>query len=703
MASLFLAGAQIALNSFVQTLRVAKTDLSSLTTVQDKLQAVFNSRRTIPTETLKYIGELNNLVQTMQTQGMPKADIDRVKEHIELVRKRIPLEHMSAALEEAKSGHLKRGWEYARQVYAEYTKVSQNLIDANASLVYRRQLLIDTLDVSGRTGVSFDKVTQAAKALVNYGMDNSRTWRSNLETIVAMERGLGLSVDKAAQLAAIVENRLGQGFKEAADLVARLVDKTSLNAEEAQELVQQIGRASSLLGNATGQYREVSEVIGKTESALKEVGVPVGALRDILIRMGTTPQGMAAGGIIGSYGGELLKSGANVRKAIGNLRDVLMQMDKLDATSRTITLQVYAQIFGTTADNLAAMAVGLRKTSDTLDARTTVESRFRNQMQATSQTAGQLAEQFNTLVYKGFEPIIFVVNKLLTVLLEWVTAFNDSPISKPIMAALATTAALGGLASFGKLAFSVAGNLARAGASLGFIGKTAALPGGVIGVGVAGVAAGASLAAISWVLYKWYDLYKTNEENKEIQMLVTQKEADELARKQVRAEAAIVSGNVEEMANALYGRLKDGMRGGGYLEAYRKSENLDPSKPDDMAKVQARLDQMIEPFVKNYKETAVLRTLSTDPPGGDLKAVAREIVLMREGIAQASKDYLNFLERNGREMQRRAEEAKANEKAALVESTLDGALLKAWNETPAQKQQITLFGLPFALPQSYHP
>lgn len=686
MASLFLAGAQTALNSFVQSLRVAKTDLSGLTTVQDKLQAVFNSRRAIPTETLKYIGELNNLVQTMQAQGMPKADIDRVKEHIELVRKRVPLEHMSAALEEARSGHLKRGWEFARQVYAEYAKVSQNLIDANASLVYRRQLLIDTLDVSGRTGVSFEKVTQAAKALVNYGMDNSRTWRSNLETIVAMERGLGLSVDKAAQLAAIVENRLGQGFKEAADLVAQLVDKTSLNAEEAQELVQQIGRASSLLGRATGQYREVSEVIGKTESALKEVGVPVGALRDILIRMGTTPQGMAAGGIIGSYGGELLKSGANVRRAIGNLRDVLMQMDKLDATSRTITLQVYAQIFGTTADNLAAMAVGLRKTSDTLDARTTVENRFRNQMQATSQTAGQLAEQLNTLVYKGFEPIIFVVNKLLAVLLEWVTAFNDSKYSKPIMATFAVTAVLGGLVTFGKLALSVAGNLAQAAASLGLVGKLSSigtmLAGGAspLALAGAGLGIGASLLGISYVLYKWYDLYKTNKENEEIQMLVTQKEAEELTRKQARAEAAILSGNVEEIANALYGRLKDGMRAGGYLEAYRKSENLDLSKPEDMAKMQARLDQMIEPFIKNYKETAALRTLSTDPPGGDLKAVLTELKQLRDGVDQARKDYLNFWEKNGREMQRRIEDEKADAKATQAESTLSGALSKAWND-----------------------
>lgn len=686
MASLFLAGAQTALNSFVQSLRVAKTDLSGLTTVQDKLQAVFNSRRAIPTETLKYIGELNNLVQTMQAQGMPKADIDRVKEHIELVRKRVPLEHMSAALEEARSGHLKRGWEFARQVYAEYAKVSQNLIDANASLVYRRQLLIDTLDVSGRTGVSFEKVTQAAKALVNYGMDNSRTWRSNLETIVAMERGLGLSVDKAAQLAAIVENRLGQGFKEAADLVAQLVDKTSLNAEEAQELVQQIGRASSLLGRATGQYREVSEVIGKTESALKEVGVPVGALRDILIRMGTTPQGMAAGGIIGSYGGELLKSGANVRRAIGNLRDVLMQMDKLDATSRTITLQVYAQIFGTTADNLAAMAVGLRKTSDTLDARTTVENRFRNQMQATSQTAGQLAEQLNTLVYKGFEPIIFVVNKLLAVLLEWVTAFNDSKYSKPIMATFAVTAVLGGLVTFGKLALSVAGNLAQAAASLGLVGKLSSigtmLAGGAspLALAGAGLGIGASLLGISYVLYKWYDLYKTNKENEEIQMLVTQKEAEELTRKQARAEAANLSGNVEEIANALYGRLKDGMRAGGYLEAYRKSENLDLSKPEDMAKMQARLDQMIEPFIKNYKETAALRTLSTDPPGGDLKAVLTELKQLRDGVDQARKDYLNFWEKNGREMQRRIEDEKADAKATQAESTLSGALSKAWND-----------------------
>lgn len=680
MASLFLAGAQIALNSFVQSMRVAKVELSGLTTIQDKLQVVFNSRR-IPLETLKYIGELNNLVQEMRADGRSPAEIDRVKEHIELVRKRIPLEHMSAALEEAKSGHLKRGWEYVRQVYAEYTKVSQNLIDANASLVYRRQLLIDTLDVSGRTGVSFDKVTQAAKALVNYGMDNSRTWRSNLETIVAMERGLGLSVDKAAQLAAIVENRLGQGFKEAADLVAQLVDKTSLNAEEAQELVQQIGRASSLLGNATGQYREVSEVIGRTESALKEVGVPVGALRDILIRMGTTPQGMAAGGIIGSYGGELLKSGANVKKAIGNLRDVLMQMDKLDATSRTITLQVYAQIFGTTADNLAAMAVGLRKTSDTLDARTTVESRFRNQMQATSQTAGQLAEQFNTLVYKGFEPIIFVVNKLLSVLLEWVTAFNDSPYSKPIMATFAITAVLGGLVTFGKLAFSVAGHIAQAAVSLGLVAKIAAAvaaAGGAASVALGGIAIAATLGFIAVLLYKWYEIYKLNEENKEVTMLVTQKEADLLARRQARAEAAIFSGNIDEIQNALWGRLKDGLRAGGYLGKWAESEGIDASTPEGMAKVQARLAQMIEPFIDNYKATAVLRTLSTDPPGGDLKPVLAEIKLLREAIAQASTDYLKFVENNGRGIEQRARESKAQLKELEASKAADEAYINGF-------------------------
>lgn len=68
------------------------------------------------------------------------------------------------------------------EMLARQREYNQSLIEAESSYENRDRLLSKSLATQAQFGLGFDQVTQAARALVHYGMDTESSFETKLET-----------------------------------------------------------------------------------------------------------------------------------------------------------------------------------------------------------------------------------------------------------------------------------------------------------------------------------------------------------------------------------------------------------------------------------------------------------------------------------------------------------------------------------------
>jgi hypothetical protein len=319
---------------------------------------------------------------------------------------------------------------------------NQNLIEANASFSKRLTLIYQTFGVQAATGTSFRTATEAAAALVVYSKDTEQSYARTLKTVVELHEGLGMSIRAAAELAVVTERQVRSSFEAVGNVMAQLVDDTSLAADEAGRLASNLGRALATLrpGTAGQAFPEVLKVVGRYESALKELGGQLGAFEQLIGKM-TTPEGILQAGILGIKNPELLATEAGVEQVMNSFQRYADQLlGNARGWDRQMRLEVLAQQFGISAQQANLMVQAIQRANEQQVGTISLQERFSKQMQAAGEGTRRLSNALFTLLEGTLYPVIaalnFVTNKLADGI-NWILGHQE--VAFTVMAAIGAT------------------------------------------------------------------------------------------------------------------------------------------------------------------------------------------------------------------------------------------------------------------------
>lgn len=294
---------------------------------------------------------------------------------------------------------------------------NQNLIEANAHTSNRLGLLYRTLMTQAELGTSFGEATEAARALVHYGMDTEVSYKDNLKLVVQMHQGLDVSVQSAAKLATVVERQVKGSFTAVADVIAQLVDDTALAGEEAVKLATSITQAMGRLkpGLGAAGLPEVIKLVGRYESALKEVGGNSGAFEQLLTQM-TTSQGLTGAGALGVSPDFLATADGvqSVMERFGQYGQMLVGQSR--GWERQMRLEALGQQFNVSAEHANQMLLAIERANKQQIGTIDIQERWKRQMASLDQGVSRLTNSFIALAEGGLYPIIYaitgIVNKI---------------------------------------------------------------------------------------------------------------------------------------------------------------------------------------------------------------------------------------------------------------------------------------------------
>ena len=290
---------------------------------------------------------------------------------------------------------------------------NQSLIEANASWQHRDRLIQHTLVAQAQLGISFDEITKSAAALVHYGMDTEATFETNLRLVSQMEQGLGVSVDQSAQLASIVERQVRGSFERVSHVIAQIVNDTALAGDEAARLAVNISTAMGRLrpGISAAGLPEVVRLVGRYESALKEVGGQSGAFQQLLTQL-TTPEGLAGAGALG-VNPEFLATSRGVEAVMNRFAKYgEMLVGQSQGWERQMRLQALAQIFSVTTDQANQMLIAIKRAQTAQGTAISTQERWREQLSATNSGIARLGNALMGLLQGAMYPVIFVAGAL---------------------------------------------------------------------------------------------------------------------------------------------------------------------------------------------------------------------------------------------------------------------------------------------------
>lgn len=299
-------------------------------------------------------------------------------------------------------------------LFAKQRQFNQDLIEANSTWQHRGSLMRETLLVQTQIGVGFEKATEASRALVHYGMDLESTYGDNLKLVVQMDQGLGVAVTQSAQLASIVERQLKGSFSSVANVVAQIVEDTALAGDEAVRLATNISSALGRLrpGLGAAGLPEVVKLVGRYESALKEVGGQSGAIQQLLANL-TTPEGMVGAGAL-QVNPEFLSSAKGVQTVMDRFAKYgEMLVGQSQGWERQMRLQALAQQFNITSEQASQMLIAIKRANEQQSGQITLQERWRNQLHSTDQGIHRLINSLTGLLQGGLYPFVFVVGAVI--------------------------------------------------------------------------------------------------------------------------------------------------------------------------------------------------------------------------------------------------------------------------------------------------
>ncbi len=390
------------------------------------------TRLGLRTREMNLDNEIYNLRRKLTNTNLRNADVfrDQLKS---LEGERDVLQHQkvfAAELERIGHGRLTTLLIFkaaALDMFLKERGLNQNLIEANSNWRVRLGLLQETLMTEAQLGIGFGEITKSAQALVHYGLDTEKSFAENVRLVAMMEQGLGVSASESARLATIVERQLGGAFKGIADTVSQLVNDTALAGDEATRLATSIGTIMGRLrpGMGAQSLPEVVRLVGRYESALKEVGGAPGAFQHLLDNL-TRPEGMLGAGALG-VNPEFIATAKGVQDVMDRFAkygDNLI--GQTTGWTRQMQLQNLAEIFHVSADQANQMLYAIRRAKNAQTEQISVQDRWREQLHATNSGINRLANSLLALLNGAMYPVVFAVGAITNKLADWLEKLMES-------------------------------------------------------------------------------------------------------------------------------------------------------------------------------------------------------------------------------------------------------------------------------------
>lgn len=417
-----LVGAEVVGGAIREMVRNSRVVLA----LQQSLSGENLSRVRLTQREIQLTSELNfqermRRLTSGHAHDMASAHVDELRHQLDLLQKQKVVASELASLSKLEIGYMGLMVTAGTTMWLNARQFNQNLIEANSSWQHRDRLIRQTLLTSTQLGISFDDVTRSAAALVHYGMDTADTFETNLRLVSQMEQGLGVSVNESARLASIVERQLKGSFESVSHVIAQIVDDTALAGDEAARLATNISTALGRLrpGMSAATLPEVVRLVGRYESALKEVGGQSGAFQQLLTQL-TTPEGLVGAGALGVNPEFLATSQGvqNVMDRFANYGEMLVGQSQ--GWERQMRLQALAQVFNTTADNANQMLIAIKRANETQMGQISTQERWRQQLSATNSGITRLGNSLLSLLQGAMYPVIFVVGAIANKLADFV-------------------------------------------------------------------------------------------------------------------------------------------------------------------------------------------------------------------------------------------------------------------------------------------
>ena len=331
--------------------------------------------------------------------------------------------------------------------------LNQNLIEANSAYQTRWGLMHDTLFLQLKTGVSFEKATESARALVGYGMDTESTYSENLRIVTQMEQGLAVSVQTSAMLASVVERQVKGSFSAVADVVAQLVNDTSLAGEEAAKLATHISQAMGRLHPGTGAVAlpEVVKLVGRYESALKEVSGSAGGFQELVTKL-TTSEGLAGAGALG-VNPDFLQSERGVQTVMDRFAQFGNRMVGMTSGwERQMRLEMLGQMFGLSAEQANQMLIAIRRVHNQTVTDITLQERWRQQMASVDKGIERLYNSLIALAQGALYPVVWAVNGVVNRLADvagWILSHQAIAVGAMVVLGVGMIGIIASMVSLG--------------------------------------------------------------------------------------------------------------------------------------------------------------------------------------------------------------------------------------------------------------
>jgi hypothetical protein len=305
-------------------------------------------------------------------------------------------------------------------------QLNDALIKANATWGARYDLTQENYAVQRQLGVSFGTIIEAQRALINYGMQNSRTYTATLKTVVELHEGLGMSVQAASELAVITERQIKVSFKETADIVAQLVNETSLTADEVERIAKTLGPLIlAIQPRGAPAFPQIAQALGQYEDAIKRLGGMGDEFTQMVAKM-MKPEGLLQAGVLGMTDPRKLLEASGVKQTMEAFRRFTDQMlGSSVGMDRIQRMQMLADTFSTSYEQMSLMVEAVKNANTQLGAQTTLEERFRMQMAEAGKSFGQIYKSLVTLIQQALSP--------LATMLSWTGKFINDWIIQPIM------------------------------------------------------------------------------------------------------------------------------------------------------------------------------------------------------------------------------------------------------------------------------
>jgi hypothetical protein len=153
----------------------------------------------------------------------------------------------------------------------------------------------------------------------------------------------------------------------------------------------------------------VTELLGKYEGALQSLGGQVGQFGDLLTRM-TTVEGMAQAGILGISDPRFLESDKATKRVIDSFASYAKSvLGDARGWDRALRLQVIAEQFGTTAQQVNLMVEAIDKANSQRSSSITLEQRYREQIRASGESFERIGRSMRMLLQNAAVPLLEIL------------------------------------------------------------------------------------------------------------------------------------------------------------------------------------------------------------------------------------------------------------------------------------------------------